>query len=498
MNNYRLLNIINPQFVYDIDCGIEKNNKKFMVIIPGFVGYDRNVACSIYLTISEKLLDESTNDGLERLINDMQEDLSILLRGYDDFVPGVDYFLSESLYDYVKTECDYESSSDSSSIDDSSDDPVEPDDSDSSDDDTYCYDLSGIVILHGKDVNRIININRYNIKRVSEILDLERKEIANRRKVLIMAKSFELSDDNVGNLIDINDDGIIDDSELDIIDDELFTRLVMKDYVLYDTSLNFTQDTDSYRYLYDMNNKDMRNLEWFYNMNNYQEYEFSREELCNIPKTFFTIINDNAIVQNPETVKNQIYDKIVKYYANGGWDDASINLNLILNSSVPTTLTSTKLNCGCADNNNGDGLGDGTMNGLTSCLDLYKNAILEWLKKMLGDDEFYKDWFFTIVTGACPEPNATMIDPLINLLTEYVENNLGGPNGNRFNPNRRYDIYDHMNCCDRSINDNEYYNIILHYIEVLKAVKNNEIDENRNMIKIYGEEFAGILPYLTC
>ena len=44
---------------------------------------------------------------------------------------------------------------------------------------------------------------------------------------------------------------------------------------------------------YDINNKDMRNLEWFYHMNNLIDYEFSREELCNIPKTFFTIINDN-------------------------------------------------------------------------------------------------------------------------------------------------------------------------------------------------------------
>ena len=43
-----------------------------------------------------------------------------------------------------------------------------------------------------------------------------------------------------------------------------------------------------------------------------------------------------------------------------------------------------------------------------------------------------------------------------------------------------------------------YKNIILHYIEVLKAVKNNDIDANKNMIRIYGEEFAGILPYLTC
>ena len=55
-----------------------------------------------------------------------------------------------------------------------------------------------------------------------------------------------------------------------------------------------------------------------------------------------------------------------------------------------------------------------------------------------------------------------------------------------------------MNCCSDCSGDDTYKNMILHYIEVLKAVKNNDIDANKNMIRIYGEEFAGILPYLTC
>ena len=475
MNNYRLLNIINPQFIYSIDCGQDKNNNKYMVVIPALVGYDKNVACSLYLTISEKLLDESSNMKLEQLINDMQKDITVLLTGYDDFVPGVDYYLSEALYDYVLT-C----------IPEDPDVPVIPPEPepDTPEDKPYVFDWDGIIILHGKDVNRLMNINKYNVKRVSEIIALEEAEKKNRRKVLMMTKpdiSTYLNDE-------------VTDEDIDEIDDDLSSRIVMKDYVVYDLELNFSQNTDAYKYLYDINNKDMRNLEWFYHMNNLKDYEYSREELCNIPKTFFTIINDNAMVQNSETVKNQIYDKIVKYYANGGWDDASININLILNSTIPTTLSSTKLNCGC-NGRNGNGLGDETANGLTSCGDLYKNAINEWLKKMLADDEFYKDWFFTIVSGMCPSPNVDMIDSLIDLLTEYVDSNLGG---GQFNPNRGYDIFNHMNCCSDCSGDDTYKNIILHYIEVLKAVKNNDIDANKNMIRIYGEEFAGILPYLTC
>ena len=89
MNNYRLLNIINPQFIYNIDCGQDKNNNKYMVVIPALLGYNNNVACSLYLTISEKLLDESSNMKLEQLINDMQKDITVLLTGYDDFVQAL-------------------------------------------------------------------------------------------------------------------------------------------------------------------------------------------------------------------------------------------------------------------------------------------------------------------------------------------------------------------------------------------------------------------------
>lgn len=488
MNNYRLLNIINPQFVYCNDCGQDENNNKYMVIIPALFGYDKNVACSLYITISKKLLDSSDNNKLEMLINDMQEDVTILLRGYDDFVPGIDYYLSESLYEYIKSSSWSETSDDSSGV--LPDPDPNPDPNPNPDpDEPWEFDWSGIIILHGKDINRLLNINRYNIDRVSEILALEKIEKENRRRVLIMTRP------------DISK--YLTEEELDEIDEDISSRIVMKDYVIYDRNLNFEQDVESYKYLYDINNKDMRNLEWFYNMNNLVEYinnsSYSREELCNIPKTFFTIINDNAIVQNLETVKNQIYDRIIKYYVNGGYDDTLINLNLILNSTVPTTLTSTKLNCGCANSNTGDGINGDTINGLTSCVDMYKNAINEWLKKMLADDDFYKDWFFTIISGMCPTPNTEMIDSLINLLTEYVDLNLGGANNNgRFNPNRGYDIFNHMNCCNDCSGDDTYKNIILHYIEVLKAVKNNDIDANKNMIKIYGEEFAGILPYLTC
>ena len=539
MNNYRLLNVINPQFVYCLDCLQEKNNGKYMVVIPGFVGYDKNVACSIYLTITEKLLDPSTNNKLGQLINDMQEDITVLLRGYDDYVLGEDYFLSESLYDYIKVDiewpdivkaptfsptpgtyhdmihvsilCETEGATIYYTTDGT--DPtresnvytgpitvdntttikafaVKTDMDDSciatgkfniSELPDTCVDFEGIVILHGSDINRFININRFNVDRVSEILLLEQLEKKRRRKVLTMHRP------------DLTQ--YISDEQLDEVDAENYKRFVMKDYVIYDSNYDFDQDKESYQYLYHLNNKDMRNLEWFYNMNNLNNYEYTSEELCNLIKSFFTIIKNNAFVQNPETVKNQIYNAVVNYYANGGWDDALINLNLVLNSTVATSLTNTRLNCGCADGSNIAGnIGDNTGTTADSCADIYKASILEWLKKMLGDDEFYKDWFFTLVDGTCPEPYTEMIDALIKLLQEYLDLNLG----NGFNPNKRYNIFDHMKCCDSGEKDDTYRTIILNYIEVLKAVRNNEIDENKNMIRIYGEVFAEILPYLTC
>lgn len=484
MNNFRLLNVVNPQFVYCNDCGQEKNNHKYMVVIPAFVGYDKNVACSIYVTINEKLLDLSDNNGLERLIRECNDDITVLLRGYDDFILGEDYFISLSLYDYIKTEPDDDDSSYDPGYDDSSDDSSDIGSSDDSSHDEYeiweewLHNYKGIIIFHGPDINRLMNIHRYNIRRISEIMRLEKREEVRRKKVLIMSRP-DLS-------------AYITDEQIDEIDQENERLYVMNDYVIYNNDLTFDQDKESYEYLFNINIKDMRNLEWFYHMNNLIDHDFTREELCNIAKTFFTIINDNAVVQNPETIKNQIYDAVVKYYANGGWDNATVMLNLLLNSSVPTTLTQMKINCGCND----PAQGNDALSTISNCVELYKSAITEWLKKMLSDDEFYKDWFFTILTNMCPYPNELMIDTLIRLLQEYVNLNLGDPT--KFNPYKKYDIFNHINCCADNSGNDTYKTIILNYITVLEAVKNNEIDANKNMIKIYGEQFAEILPLLGC
>ena len=48
-----------------------------------------------------------------------------------------------------------------------------------------------------------------------------------------------------------------------------------------------------------------------------------------------------------------------------------------------------------------------------------------------------------------------------------------------------------------NVDNCSYYTIIENYIKVLNWVKNNQIDENKNKIYIYGKQFAEIFPLLS-
>lgn len=475
MNNFEFLNIINPQYVWCINCGIERNDASYMVVIPGLFGYQNGAGMNIYLTISDKLLEDSNNNGLIRLLTDVQLDPNILLSGYDDYVPGEDYFISESLYEYLINQRPVDNSSDSVSDDSSDDIEIKPRHQ------CYCGDNStGIVILYGRDGIRNLNVNRINFVRIREILEEEGYYDKLNTTMGKIMHSQDLSEYLKENDIDVEKD------DVDII---VRQRIVMYDYVLYNEHLEMYQNKDAYKWLFNINTKDMRNLEWFYKYNNMITTEFSSDDLCNLIRTFHKIILDNAFCQDPTSLNNQIYDKVIRFFANGRYDDTLIGLNLLLNSVTTTDPTSYRINCGCQSGNGNDNSTD-----LTNCTDLYIASMYEWLKKMLSDPDFYKDWFFIILSNMCPQHNTELIDVLIRLLTEYANDVIG----DNFNPNTNYNIWNHSNCCGNNSTDNTYRNTILNYIEVLECVKNNDIDNNINKIRIYGEQFAEILPNLTC
>lgn len=558
MNNFKFLNVINPQISYAINSGIEKCNKKFMVCIPGVVGYDNNVACSLFLMINEKLISKSQNDGLERLFKLIMDDPSILLTGLEDFVLGEDYFLSESLYDWLCYTCIDPDTIDTNlinrttvsflntkvgtlykekiTITNISSEPITPvincpdlhdyiyiDDVETIEP-GHGYDLivnyrpmsdgvhnstfdiiinnekttinvianaieedwefnwpKGITILHGVDVNMLLNLNRLNKYVVGEILTEEYLEQLRDEyyKCWCIERPIMTKPE------------IIEDSSSDESEEEQIT-FVMNDYIVFNPDLTWKQDTNNYKWLFDINIKDMRNLDWFYLKNRYISSEaFTDDEICNIPNTFFKIIYEYGIIQNSETIKNQIYDLVSKYFMNGQTDIMYRGLNLLLSSAV-SNQNNNKLNCGCAS----DGLYNNNLNGdsLTSCADLYKTSMMEWLKNMFSDPEYYKDWFFTINTAMCPSPNEPMIDLLIRLLEDFLANNYDS--FIKINGNKMY-LNDHY-CCDNADIDNGVRTAIENYIKLLKVVKNNEIDGNINKIKVWGSAFAEVFPYLTC
>lgn len=560
MNNFNFLNIINPQIAYTINSGIEEYDNKYMVCIPAFIGYDENIACSLFLTINEKLLSGSSNDSLEKLFNDMLNDPGILLDGYEDFKLGEDYFLSESLYDWLmytypepeiiesadirptslsflnkKSRNKYEEKITITNTGDvailpnintdnlheyvtvTNNNIIQPGHGndiivkyypESGGVHNCSFDIElnnntttvqivanavdefhefrwpkGYVILHGIDVNMLLNLNKYNKYIVGEILT---EEYLN-----------ELRDDYNNNKCPRNlrptlDKPEIPDEEVEDSSDDEQLPFVMNDYIIFNPDLTPRQDLDCYKWLFDINIKDMRNLEWFYMKNRYVISEtFTEDELCNIPNTFFKIIYKYGTIQNPNTVKNQIYDIVSKYFMNGKTDSLYRGLQLLLETMVSTSSSTNKLNCGCADLNSNNVNGD----NLQSCADLYQQSMYEWLKNMLSDPEYYKDWFFTIFTAMCPEPNVPMIDLLIKLLEEFLRLNYDSMI--KIGDKTMY-MHDHF-CCDRKTETNTAIrSAIENYIKLLNIVKNNEIDGNINKIKVWGAAFAEILPNLVC
>jgi hypothetical protein len=130
---------------------------------------------------------------------------------------------------------------------------------------------------------------------------------------------------------------------------------------------------------------------------------------------------------------------------------------------------------------------------------------------MLSDTDFYCCWMFMNNEELDESyPNELLIDSLIILLEEFLSlgldlSNLGSTSTSACNcgHSKKYNGYKNTNndCSDLLNNDNGLgcanNSIITNYIKVLKWVKNNEIEENRNKIYLYGKQFAEIFPLLN-
>jgi len=315
---------------------------------------------------------------------------------------------------------------------------------------------------------------------------------------------------------------------------DLGAEVKLNEYILHDIVISNDYTPIS---------NDIRLINYYIYKNNKEDID--EESLLNFNQTFMKIILNNTNIDfSTFDPINTLYKYVIEYYANGGIDNATILMNSIFNTTLQTSSPSTSCGCtqqsSCVTNASASiNTGTETINiDEATCLDKYKAAMYQWLIKMLSDTEFYCCWMINEDEEGLEIPNDTLIDQLIDLLLallksdfnlsrlgtsstncgchtfnkrkgrqwDYVFNLDYGPdNGNSSNSdtnsNNNSGTSSDSNCSDLTINSGiagcSNYSIIENYIKVLQWVKNNEIDENKNKIYIYGKQFAEIFPLLN-
>lgn len=273
-------------------------------------------------------------------------------------------------------------------------------------------------------------------------------------------------------------------------EDKIFN---VPNYLNSDGELN----TKYYRTL-DSLEQDYTNYHFYITKNQILNHGFEEDEIKRLCSTFartiidFTQINYSTII----TKKNQIYDKVLKYFQSNQTDCVTQGIELILNQTevgIPTnTATSTQKmmgECGTCTTTPND---DNSQNG-GSCLSLYRDAMNTILQSMLADKEFYIDW----MTYQRPDgiyPFDELIEKLKSFIIAYGELKPWKSSASNI-------IKKGLGCNCPTIqggpnDDSNIINILNNYLKVLCWVECGELDENTNKIRIYGQEFGSILPIL--
>lgn len=288
-------------------------------------------------------------------------------------------------------------------------------------------------------------------------------------------------------------------SIVNLISNESESKFIFPD--LFDSQFNII-NRDKYETVADTN------LYYFWRLNNLIDSSLTDEELNSFVKTFCKIILENTTFDDFTDIKNSIYKMVLNYYANGGNDDTVIALNLLLGSDSLISGSTNQISCCSTYTANSSASNNGTNSSISSqdianilssstsyvsCKDNYMKAMFLYLVQMLSDIQFYCDWFMIHSDTGDSYPNLVLIDKLKQLFEEFK--------GLNYDLSFGADSKQHSCKCDGrnkhndSLNDNNW-RIIDNYYKVLEYVENDEIEENCNKIKVYGKEFAEILPYL--
>lgn len=234
--------------------------------------------------------------------------------------------------------------------------------------------------------------------------------------------------------------------------------------------------------------KDYKNLPYFNEKNKLIDNEYSEEELNNFYSNFCKIILEYTKIGESGRENdglNPVYRLVLNYFKNFGTDCASESIAMILNTGYTVNTNAGTSGCGCNSNsssNNGE---------ITPpCSTLYEEAMRTWLVKMLGDTQFYQDWFMIYENDEDYIPN----DVLGNRLYEFIEEFIGLGNTLSFLQSK---YRRNCDCPTILIDENDCnYNILMNYLKVISYALEDVIIPNANKVKIYGEKFGELLPRL--
>ena len=252
-----------------------------------------------------------------------------------------------------------------------------------------------------------------------------------------------------------------------------------------------TEDLAISEFFEDFYDNDYSNLDYFKKKNDFLANDFTEEELRDFYKTFCSVILETTLIDDEKRSSgiNPIYDTVLHYYANYKSDAASNALSLKLNSLYSNTSNTSKCSCNSSLNAflNNNGSYDLST---TTCSDLYAAAMDTYLKQMLGDVQFYVDWFTIQFNEWDCEVNDLLIDKLQTLLNEFMDANFNISTNNS-------KIHSSLLCNVSTVtNTTGNSKVIENYKKVLDYVYNKFIVSNTNKIKVWGEAFGELLPLL--
>jgi hypothetical protein len=210
-------------------------------------------------------------------------------------------------------------------------------------------------------------------------------------------------------------------------------------------------------------------------LNKYEKYGVTDATLEEFYVSFVNGILNMNLDKQILTPKDALYKTVLDYF-NAAQNDETINkINLILGSTYSGQQINTASSyCKC----NGS-----SSNSMTdTCASLYSNAMLEHLKTMLGDPEFYCSWMYMDESL-----NTELIGYLKYLILKLKD--------------KGFTLSDttysfKCSCPSNVTDDNKNYKVLDNYTKVLDFVAQCSIKSNINKIKLWGSQFGDLLPKL--